>query len=149
MQFKVFPYEEIHDLQPIERIALVKPGIPLRIAAQVAQDMRVSIRRLFAIISVGSPYRQRLAIAKQALPLESSERLMGLIRLIGQVERIMKDSSPSCTKEGFKSAEWFGQWVAKPHSALGGRKPEEYVDTVDGRLVLSNLLSQMQSGVFA
>ena len=80
------------------------------------------------------------------LTVDESERLVGLAKLIGQVETIVKESG---NPEGFNPAKWFSEWIEQPVAALGGRKPEELLDTSDGREAVSRLLSQMQSGAYA
>lgn len=74
------------------------------------------------------------------------ERRAGLAKLIGQVELIVKESGEL---ERFDAAQWFSSWIAQPALALGGRKPAEFMDTSEGREVVSKLLAQMQSSAFA
>jgi uncharacterized protein (DUF2384 family) len=75
-----------------------------------------------------------------------SERVIGLSKLIGQVPAMVAESGDP---EGFDAAKWFAAWIAEPAPALGGRKPEELLETADGREAVSKLLAQMQSGAFA
>ena len=36
-----------------------------------------------------------------------------------------------------------------PSPALGGDKPADYMDTIEGQRIVSNLLAMMQSGAYA
>jgi len=38
--------------------------------------------------------------------------------------------------------------MEEPLPALDGKKPSDYMDTVEGQELISNLISRMQSGVF-
>lgn len=80
------------------------------------------------------------------MPANKSEWLVGYSKLIGQVEAIARQSG---NPQGFDSAKWFAAWIAQPTAALGGRRPEELLDTADGCEAVSNLLAQMQSGAYA
>ncbi|HEX8986545.1 MAG TPA: antitoxin Xre/MbcA/ParS toxin-binding domain-containing protein [Rhodocyclaceae bacterium] len=77
---------------------------------------------------------------------EQSERVLGLQRLIGQVEVIVAESGDPT---GFDAGEWLARWIRKPLPALGGRKPDEFLDTVVGQQLVSKLLAQIQSGAYA
>lgn len=83
--------------------------------------------------------------ARSHLSVLERERRVGLAKLIGQVELIVKESGEL---EGFNATQWFGNWIAQPALALGGRKPAELLDTSEGREAVSKLLHQMQSGAF-
>lgn len=80
------------------------------------------------------------------LTREQSERVIGLQRLIGQVEVIVAESGDATD---FDAGEWLSRWIRKPLPALGGRKPDEFLDTVLGQQLVSKLLAQIQSGAYA
>ncbi len=80
------------------------------------------------------------------LSVVERERRVGLVKLIGQVESIVQESGEL---EGFTAAQWFNDWITRPVLALGGRKPEELLDTLEGREAVSKLLAQMESSAFA
>ena len=80
------------------------------------------------------------------MSVDGSERLVGLAKLIGQVETIVKQSGKPV---GFKPAKWFSEWIEQPAAALGGHMPADLLDTSDGREAVAKLLAQMQSGAYA
>ena len=41
------------------------------------------------------------------------------------------------------------QWLEEINPALGGKAPGEFLDTADGRELVSRLIAQMQSGAYA
>ncbi|WP_076997811.1 MbcA/ParS/Xre antitoxin family protein [Variovorax sp. KK3] len=43
---------------------------------------------------------------------------------------------------------WIASWLKAPRPDLGGRRPEDYLDTDKGRTLLFDLLGRMQSGAF-
>ncbi|HRH72307.1 MAG TPA: DUF2384 domain-containing protein, partial [Zoogloea sp.] len=82
----------------------------------------------------------------EMLSTDQSERVLGLERLIGQVAVMVGDSGDST---GFDAARWVGDWLEQPIPALGGAKPADYMDTIEGQERVSRLLVQSQAGVFA
>lgn len=84
--------------------------------------------------------------ARADLSVAERERRVGLAKLIGQVELIVKESGEL---DGFDSTEWFNGWITRPALALGGCKPAELLDPSEGREAVSKLLAQMQSGAIA
>jgi hypothetical protein len=127
-------------MAPIDRVVLVKAGVPVSLTRQLAQDLGVPKTKLRKWLSLSSrpPARRARRACIEA------ERLLGLARLIGEVEQIMLESSDEVA---FDAARWFGRWLTEPQPALGGAEPREYVDCGDGRELLSTLLRQQQSGV--
>ncbi len=76
---------------------------------------------------------------------EQLVRAVGLKRLIKQVEVMVATSGNDAP---FDANEWLGEWLERPIPALGGAKPSEYMETLEGQEILSTLLAQSQSGVY-
>jgi len=77
---------------------------------------------------------------------ESPNPNASLRALVQQVQTIVAESG---LPEGFDTTRWTIDWLAQPNAALGGRTPNEFIDTPEGRAVLAGLLAQMQSGAYA
>lgn len=127
-------------MEPIDRIGLVKAGVAADLTRRLARDLRVPRITLRKWLSLSSRPPARRARQGRI----EAERLLGLARLIGEVEQIMLESSDHMD---FDAARWVGRWLTEPQAALGGAEPREYVDCGDGRELLSTLLRQQQSGV--
>jgi putative toxin-antitoxin system antitoxin component (TIGR02293 family) len=80
------------------------------------------------------------------LSQDESERIVGIARLVGQVEQMVRESGDS---EGFDAGPWVAAWLDRPLPALGGAQPGTLMDTAEGRQIVSDLLAQIQSGTFA
>lgn len=77
---------------------------------------------------------------------DESERVLGIARLVGQVDNMVRESG---NPEGFNAATWVAKWLDRPQPALGGMRPAELMDTADGRGIVSDLIARMQSGAYA
>ena len=82
----------------------------------------------------------------ETLSQDESERALGIARLVGEVQKVVSESG---NPEGFDAARWTADWLEEPNEALGGRPPGEFMDTADGRDLVSGLVAKMQSGAYA
>lgn len=71
---------------------------------------------------------------------------MAIAELEAQVYEIVRESG---RLEGFDEKAWVKEWLARPNPALGGRRPEEMLQTEQGRRDLRELLPRQQSSVYA
>ena len=58
--------------------------------------------------------------------------------LVHQVEKIVTESG---NPEGFDAGQWLAAWMERSVPALGGKRPAEYMDTAEGRALISQLLA--------
>jgi putative toxin-antitoxin system antitoxin component (TIGR02293 family) len=130
----------------IDRIRMVKAGLPAQVLTMLAIDMQVSRKRLCSWLGIPSTAAERKAARSEALSQGESERALGVARLLGQVQRIVAQSGAPVA---FDAGHWLGEWLEQPNAALGGHIPGEFMDTCDGRDLIEGLLSQMQTGAYA
>jgi len=119
---------------------------PAKLVHNLAVDLRVDIG--FVIDTLGLPRRIIFRKIEQSKNLDSgqAERVIGMQRLIGQVQAMIAESGD---REQFDAGRWLGEWIGQPLPALGGRRPAEYLGDSAGREWVSQLLRQIQAGVFA
>lgn len=130
----------------IERIAIVRDGVPARYLVEIGQQMVMPKERLYDALRLPRSTIDRKIKADDRLSAEQSERVVGLERLVGQVETIVAESGDP---EGFDAAQWLGEWLERPSPALGGARPADFMDTMEGQGLVTRLLLQSQAGVFA
>ena len=134
------------DFSRVDRIALVKEGVPARLLITLANDMQVTRDRLYLWLGIARATANRKVRCDEVLSQDESERALGIAGLVGQVEKIVGESGNA---DGFDAAKWTAEWLERSNRALGGKKPGEYMDTADGRSLVSGLIAQMQSGAYA
>ena len=108
--------------------------------------MAIPKYKLYETIGMPRATADRKLREKQVLSRNETEGVLGMIRLIGQVDRMVKESG---NPEGFDAAKWVAAWLERPHPALGGRRPAQLMDTGEGRGIVSDLIARMQSGAYA
>lgn len=139
-------YLDYHDASNVDRIDIVKAGLPARLLTMLADDMHVTRERLYRWLGIARATANRKVKADDVLSQDESERALGLARLIGLVEKIVAESGEPL---GFDPARWTGTWLQQQNPALGGRTPGDFMDTADGRALVAGLIAQMQSGAYA
>ncbi|WP_348756910.1 antitoxin Xre-like helix-turn-helix domain-containing protein [uncultured Aquincola sp.] len=139
-------YRFFVDAGQLDRIGMVKQGLPATMLTALADDMSVPRERLYAWLGIARATANRKIAANDLLSQDESERALGIARLVGQVEKIVAESG---TAEGFDAARWTAGWLDAPNAALGGRPPGDFMDTADGRALVTSLVEQMQSGAYA
>ena len=139
-------YVDFFDFSRAERIELVKEGVPARLLITLASDMHVTRERLFLWLGIARATANRKLRADELLSQDESERALGIARLVGQVDKIVAESG---NRDGFDAAQWTAAWLDEPNRALRGKSPGDYMDTADGRALVSGLVAQMQSAAYA
>lgn len=139
-------YTKMFRASPTERIGLIRKGVPAFVLVDIGADMGVTKERLLSTLQFPRATINRKIAAKDVLPPEYSERMIGLQKLIGQVEVMVAESG---VPEGFSAAHWVAQWLEEPSPALGNARPADYMDTVEGQEMVAGLLLKMQTGAYA
>lgn len=136
-------YLEAFHATPIERVRLIKAGLPAAAVKEIWADFTPSSGIIFESLRISRASIVTGAARGQVLPTAPSERILGLLALVGQVEAMARPA------EGFRAPKWMAAWLTEPAPALGGQRPAAFLDTMEGRSLLSSLLAQMQSSAYA
>ncbi|MFC0696206.1 type II RES/Xre toxin-antitoxin system antitoxin [Paraburkholderia humisilvae] len=139
-------YVWVFKADPLERIDLIKEGVDATTLVSLASSLHTSKDQLFKRLGLPRATVDRKARNNENLSQDQSERVIGLMKLIGQVRTVVEQSGDPTH---FDAAQWVGRWIEKPNHALGGRVPAELMDTVEGQELVAGLIAKMQSGAYA
>ena len=126
----------------LDVIRIIRAGVPATDVSHLAQLMGTTKEHLIKTLDLPRATVDRKAKAHQNLSSEQSERVVGMAKLVGQVQAMIERSGDPTD---FNAA----QWLEQPSQALGGQRPAELMDTVAGQEVVSDLVAKMQSGAYA
>ncbi len=143
---KAWSFTKIFDFDPIQRVQMIKHGLPATMPGDMAVRMGMSKEKLYFTLGLPRATVERKARESKPLSPDESSKVLGLGRLVGQVQRMVEESGQP---EGFDAAAWVARWMDRPVPALGGMKPAELMDTAEGQGIVSNLLSRAQSGAYS
>lgn len=141
-----FAYIELYRANPIDRVGVIKSGVSARLAKKFATEFDLDQKVMFDALNLKTATVNKKAANNQDLSVDDGERVIGLAKLVGQVEAMVEDAGES---DGFDAPEWLSVWLREPLPALGGVKPIDLLDTIEGQALLSKTLSQIQSATFA
>lgn len=139
-------YLAYFNAEPMERVDLVRGGAPAILVEELAQSMAITKERLVNTLALSRATVDRKVRENKRLSPDETARLLGMARLLGQVESMVAESGDPA---GFDAAQWVARWLDRPLPALGNRRPGDLMDTTDGQAIVSNLLARAQSGAFA
>lgn len=130
----------------MERIDIVKRGMPASAVEVLANQMAVPKARLVKTLGLAQATVSHKARCNKVLSADDSARLLGMARLVGQVQLMVTESGD---QEGFDAAAWLAQWLESPLPALGGEKPSTIMDTADGQALIATIVARMQTGSYS
>lgn len=131
---------------PLQRIELIRQGIPAARVGQLAALMGVSKKALVGCLQLSPSSINRNEREGKLLSSGDSERVLGVEKIIGLVLEMVEQSG---NLGGFDCPRWIGNWLSNPIPALAGAPPLSYMDTIEGQRLVLELLSMGQSGAFA
>lgn len=141
-----FPYAGIYHASPVERIRLIRQGVSARKVKHFISELHFDQQVMMDALNLKTATVNKKAVRDQPLSVEDGERVIGLARLVGQIEAMIEetDSAP-----GFDTAAWLSAWLREPLPALGNDRPIDLLDTMEGQALVSRTLMQIQGGAYA
>lgn len=138
-------YSGIYKASAQDRIDLVKHGIPASWAKRIVSDLALPEALTLDALDVPKSTINRKAKTDQVLRSDEAERVLGLAKLVGQVEAMVQGVEDA---EDFDAMAWTARWLSEPLPALGGAAPLDYLDTMEGQALVSSALARIQSGAY-
>jgi putative toxin-antitoxin system antitoxin component (TIGR02293 family) len=140
------PFGSLYSVAPMLRVELVRTGVPPEALGLIAQAMGISKDQLYTTLGVPRATMERKLRERRRLNQDESERVVGIARLVGQVDQVVRESGEP---KGFDAARWVAAWLDRPMPALGGVRPGTLMDTGEGREIVAGLVAQIQSAAYA
>lgn len=148
-RLKVRDFRAMYQSSPQDRIELIRAGVGAIELKAFAADLGIPQDRFFRIFGIAQATVTRKASNHQAMSPGDSEKIVGMAKLVGQVETMLDQSGDPELAKDFDAPKWLARWIEEPIPALGGKRPADYMDTIEGQEMVSRLLSMMQTGAYA
>ena len=136
----------LYKASALTQVEWVKSGIGARDAKIILSQLRVPQGETLTALKIPVATVNRKAKTNASLAAAEGERVLGIGRLLGQVQTMVQESG---SPEGFDASAWLSTWMSTPLHVLGGARPLDLMDTMTGQIMISQVLSQMQSGAYA
>ena len=134
-----------YGVEPLERISIIREGIPARAAKGLLADFSIGLTTLIRALNISPATINRKAQGDHRLLPAESERVMGMARLVGQIQAIVDESGDPV---GFDAVAWMSRWLTEALPALDGVAPLELLDTMEGQGLVASILARVQSGAY-
>lgn len=141
-----FVYLDVYRASSADRIRMVKEGIPAGKAKRMIADLHLDQRVLLDALNLKTATVNRKALRGEALSPEDGERVVGVAKLVGQLVAMIETAGEPA---GFDAPLWLSRWLREPLPALGGLRPIDLLDTMEGQSLVSQALAQVESGAYA
>lgn len=145
----VLRYHDVFLSSPQSRIDRIRQGVPAEDFKVFVVQLGITQEKVCRMLDIAPATVNRKAALHQPLSREESEKVIGMAKLIGQVEAMLADSGDPEAMKDFDARKWVARWMDEPIPALGGHTPAEYMDTFEGQELISSLLKTMQTGAYA
>ena len=141
-----FAYVDLFRAEPVDRIEFIKAGVSARKVKYFITELHFDQNVMLEALSLKTATVNRKAARDEVLSAEDSERVVGLAKLVGQLEALVEDAGGS---DDFDAPAWLSRWLREPLPALNGAKPVDFLDTMEGQTLVARALAQIQSGAYA
>jgi putative toxin-antitoxin system antitoxin component (TIGR02293 family) len=139
-------YIAVFRASPLERIRMIKRGVRASEAKRIIADLAIGQGAALKALNLSPATVNKKAKQGQTLSPDESERVIGIARLVGQLEALIEESGMA---SGFDAPAWMSRWLNDPLPALGGDRPIDLMDTMEGQALVSTTLAKLQSGAYA
>lgn len=139
-------FEEVFSASAARRIDLIREGVPARDVKRLQELLGMPQGIFLGSLRLSTATLNRKASRHEHLSPEDSENVVGVAKLIGQVEEMVRQSGDM---KDFDAPRWLAAWLQQAVPALGGARPIDLLDTLEGQAMISRLLSQIESGAYA
>jgi putative toxin-antitoxin system antitoxin component (TIGR02293 family) len=138
-------YAELARATPLERIEMIRRGLPPTLVLDLACDLRLSEDNLMVYLGlVRAGVRQKL-IDEERLTPQDSDRVMALAMLLGDMLRAHDAAADVSADVALAAAVRLGKWLRSPLAGLEHRAPLQFMDTAYGRALVASLLARAQA----
>lgn len=139
-------FEEVFHAPAWQKIGLIRQGVRARDVKDLQERLGIPQGVFLESLRLSAATLNRKASRQENLSPEDSERVLGVSKLIGQVNEMVRQSGEIT---GFDAARWLANWLQQPVPALDGAHPLDFLDTLEGQGMVSGLLARMQSGAYS
>lgn len=153
-------YFGVYCASPLERIEMIRRGIPSSEARRILADLAIGHSTALRALMLPTATAGKKARQEHTLSAAESERVIGIVALVGQLEAMIQESGHANREipqthglrwagEGFDAPSWMSRWLQEPLPSLGGRLPIDLMDTMEGQALVSTAIAQMRGEPYA
>ena len=125
----------------------VESGVPTAMVELIASATGEPSARVMELIGVSPSTFRRKDEADEPLPDAAGHRVMGFLRVMATLRRLLEESGDPQQLAQFDLEGWAARWMREPLPELGGKTPAEMLRNPEGQRAVEQVLERMRGGM--
>lgn len=127
----------------------VEAGVPTHVVKMIAGATGESVTAIMNLVGVSQSTFLRKEVAKEPLPDVAGHRIMGYLRVVATLRRLLDESGDPEQMKDFDLEGWVAQWMHEELPDLGGKTPAGMLRNPEGLRAVEQVLERMRGGLVA
>jgi putative toxin-antitoxin system antitoxin component (TIGR02293 family) len=106
-----------------------------------------AVTRVMDVIGVSPTTYRRKDEAREPLPDAAGHRVMGFLRVMATLRRLLEESGDPQQLAAFDLDTWVARWMREPLPELGNKTPAEMLRNPEGQRAVELVLERMRGGL--
>ena len=125
----------------------VESGVPTYMVDVIAGATGEAATRVMDVIGVSQTTYRRKDEANEPLPDAAGHRVMGYLRVMATLRRLLEESGDAEQLANFDLDAWVAGWMREPLPELGNKAPAEMLRNPEGQRAVEQVLERMRGGL--
>jgi putative toxin-antitoxin system antitoxin component (TIGR02293 family) len=125
----------------------VESGVPTYMVDLIAGATGETVTRVMDVIGVSQTTYRRKDEAHEPLPDAAGHRVMGFLRVMATLRRLLEESGDPEQLANFDLEAWVARWMREPLPELGDKTPAEMLRNPEGQRAVEQVLERMRGGL--
>jgi putative toxin-antitoxin system antitoxin component (TIGR02293 family) len=125
----------------------VEAGVPTYMVNVISGATGEPVANVMDMIGVSPTTFRRKEESNEPLPDVAGHRVMGFLRVVATLRRLLEESGDPEQLKDFDLEGWVAQWMREPLPELAGKTPAEMLRNPEGQRVVEQVLERMRGGL--
>ncbi|WP_235914516.1 antitoxin Xre/MbcA/ParS toxin-binding domain-containing protein [Rugamonas rivuli] len=139
----------VREAPGIQLFDAVEAGVPTDVVRLIANASGEPTSVIMGLAGVSQTTFVRNEAANRPLPDVAGHRIMGYLRLLATLRKMLDESGDPEQTKNFDLEAWFAHWVHEKLPELGGKAPAEMLRNPEGQRAVEQVLERMRGGLAA
>lgn len=127
----------------------VEAGVPTYLVNVIAGATAQPVAAVMDLIGVPETTFRRKEEAGEPLADAAGYRVMGFLRVVATLRRLLEESGDPEQLKEFDLSGWVARWMREELPELGGKTPAEMLRNPEGQRAVEEVLERMRGGLAA
>lgn len=137
----------VKECPPVRLYEVVERGVPTDVVFLLAGAFGHTATWAMNLIGVSETTFRRKEEANEPLPEVAGHRVMGFLRIVATLQRLLDESGDPALVAAFDLEGWVSDWIRNPLPELDGKTPAEMLRNPEGQRAVAELLDRMRGGL--